>query len=78
MYNQFGSRKNISTIFALLQITEKSREIIDKSKFGCGIFIDLTLSITKYYLQKPEYYGIRGSALNWFESYLENRKQYVY
>ena len=39
--NQFGFRKNNSTIFALLQITEKIRETIDKGKFGCGIFIDL-------------------------------------
>ena len=39
--NQFGFRKNNSTIFALLQITEKIRESIDKGKYGCGIFIDL-------------------------------------
>ena len=28
-------------------------------------------------LQKLDY-GIRGSALSWFESYLDNRSQYVY
>ena len=39
--NQFGFRKNNSTIFALLQIPEKIRELIDKGKYGCGIFIDL-------------------------------------
>ena len=50
--NHFGFTKNNSTIFALLQITEKIRESIDNGKFGCGIFIDLrkhlTLSTTKY------------------------------
>ena len=28
-------------------------------------------------LQKLEFYGIRGSALSWFQSYLKNRKQFV-
>ena len=39
--NQFGFRKNNSTIYALMEITEKIRESIDKGNFGCGIFIDL-------------------------------------
>ena len=28
-------------------------------------------------LQKVSHYGIRGSALKWFSSYLSNRMQYV-
>ena len=38
--NQFGFRKNNSTVYALAQITEMIKESIDKGKFGCGIFID--------------------------------------
>ena len=39
--NQFGFRKNNSTTFALLEITEKIKESIDNHKYGCGLFIDL-------------------------------------
>ena len=30
------------------------------------------------HIQKLEYYGIRNNPLKWFQSYLNNRKQYVY
>ena len=39
--NQFGFRKRNSTVYALMEITERIRETIDSGKFGCGIFIDL-------------------------------------
>ena len=39
--NQFGFCKNNSTTFALLEITERIKESIEKHKFGCGIFIYL-------------------------------------
>ena len=29
-------------------------------------------------IDKMEHYGIRNTALEWFKSYLSNRKQYVY
>ena len=66
-------------MFALLQITEKIRESIDKGKYGCGIFIDLRKAFVNHQilLQKLDH-GIRGSALSWFESYLDNMRQYVY
>ena len=83
LYNkQFGFRKNNSTIEALIKITEKIRESIDKGKFGCGIFIDLRKAFDtvnhEILLFKMEHYGIRGSTLKWFKSYLSDRKQYVY
>ena len=80
--NQFGFRKNNSTTFALLQITEKIKETIDNRKYGCGIFIDLRKAFDtvnhNILLKKLEHYGIRDIAYKWFESYLSNRRQYVF
>ena len=80
--NLFGFRKNNSTTFALLEITEKIKETIDNKKYGCGIFIDLRKAFDtvnhEILLKKLEHYGIRGKALTWFTSYLTNRKQYVF
>ena len=64
-----------------MQITEKFKESIDKGKFGCGIFIDLRKAFDTVnhdiLLLKLEPYSIRDNMLNWFKSYLSNRKQYV-
>ena len=80
--NQFGFRKKCSTAHSLIEITEKIKESIDSGKFGCGIFIDLKKAFDtvnhKILLQKLEHYGIRGTILKWFESYLSDRKQYVF
>ena len=75
------SEKNNSTVYALAQITEMIKVSIDKGKFGCGIFIDLRKAFDtvnhKILLMKLEHYAIRDNVLNWFQSYLSNRKQYV-
>ena len=39
--NQFRFRKNNSTSYALMEITENIKESIDNGKFGCGIYIDV-------------------------------------
>ena len=79
---QFGFRKKMSTAHSLVEITEEIKESIDNGKYGCGIFIDLKKAFDtvnhRILLTKLEHYGIRGVLLKWFESYLSNRKQYVY
>ena len=79
--NQFGFRKNNSTVYALAQITEMIKVSIDNRKFGCGIFVDLRKAFDtvnhEIFLIKLEHYGIRDSMLKWFQSYLFDRKQFV-
>ena len=66
------------TIYALAQITEMIKVSIDNGKFGCGIFIDLKKAFDtvnhETLLTKLEHYGFRDNVLNWFQSYLSNRK----
>ena len=80
--NQFGFRKKHSTAHSLIEITEQIKESVDEGKFGCGIFIDLKKAFDtvnhQILLTKLEHYGVRGALLKWFESYLTNRKQYVF
>ena len=51
--NQFGFRKNNSTVYVLAQITAMIKVSIDRGIFGCGMFIDLRKlliqCIMKYY-----------------------------
>ena len=81
-HNQFGFRKGNSTVHALIQITEQIKQSIENGKVGCGIFIDLRKAFDtvnhNILLQKLEHYGIRDTSLNWFRSYLTERKQYVF
>ena len=78
---QFGFREKHSTNHALISITERIREALDKNNFACGIFVDLQKAFDTVnhdiLLKKLEHYGIRGISNDWFRSYLYNRKQVV-
>ena len=65
-----------------MEITEKIKESIDSGKFDCGIFIDLRKAFDTVnhgiLLKQFEHYGVRGILLEWFRSYITDRKQYAF
>ena len=78
---QYGFRKKHSTEHALIELVDQIRLSMNNNQMTCGIFIDLSKAFDtvnhNILLQKLEYYGIRGTALSLFKSYLSDRKQYV-
>ena len=78
---QFGFRKNHSTEHALIELVDQIRLSMGDNQMTCGIFIDLSKAFDtvnhQILIQKLEHYGIRGTALDLFKSYLSNRKQYA-
>ena len=79
---QFGFQQNCSTEHAILQLTKEIYESFDENKFTLGVFIDLSKAFDtvnhKILLKKLTYFGIKGVYLDWFNSYLRNRKQFIF
>lgn len=79
--SQFGFRQKHSTSHAFLTFIEKVAKALDKSQHTVGVFLDLSKAFDtidhNILLHKLHNYGIRGKALEWFRSYLKNRKQFV-
>jgi len=78
---QFGFRKHHSTNHALINLITCVFEKLDAGEYACGLFLDLQKAFDtvnqNILLKKLAVYGIRGVCLNWFESYLHGRRQFV-
>ena len=78
---QVGFQENHQTDHALISMTETIRRSLDNKRYGCGVFTDLQKPFDtvnhQVLLSKLEHYGIRGTSLGWFQSYLTNRMQFV-
>ena len=78
---QFGLRKNHATTHALTEVTDNIYKSPDERNYIFGIYIDLKKAFDtvqhQIFLQKLQHYGIRGIALEWFNSYLSNGKKFV-
>ena len=74
--NHFGFRNKHSVNHALINITEKIRDALDKKLFACSVSIDLQKAFDtvnhEILLDKLHYYGIKGTANNWFNTFLKN------
>ena len=74
---QYGFRKNHSTEMAIIDLTTKISESIDKNEYTAGIFIDLSKAFDTVnhliVIKKLKHYGVRGIPLEWFKNYLTER-----
>ena len=78
---QFGFRSQHSTVHPMVHFTNFLSNAINKKEHSLAIFCDLKKAFDccdhTILLSKLEKYGIRGSELLWFKSYLSDRKQFV-
>ncbi len=80
--SQYGFRPQHSTTDAIMELIENALGSLENNKYMISVFLDLSKAFDtldhKILLNKLNQYGVRGLSLKWFESYLEDRKQYVY
>ena len=78
---QFGFQKQCSTETAILQLSKEIYESFDKNQFTLGVFVDLSKAFDtvnhQILINKLKYFGITEIYLEWFRSYLNNRKQFI-
>jgi len=79
--NQYGFRPGIGTEDAIYSTTQFLYKELDSGNKVIAIFLDLAKAFDtvnyKILLQLLPSFGIKNVSLNWFKSYLTNRKQMV-
>ena len=78
---QFGFRAGHSTSHPMIHFLNKITDSLNKKKHTAAIFCDLKKAFDtcdhNILFSKLSKYGIMGVELDWFKSYLTNRKQFV-
>jgi len=80
--NKYGFHKGHSTINAVSKFTYDTILALELSNYNLSVLLDLSMAFDtinhNLLCKKVCPYGIRGVAMEWFGSYLTERKQYVY
>ena len=80
--SQYGFRAGHSCEHALLEAQSKINKALEKKQIAVLLLLDFSKAFDmvdhSILLFKLEHYGIRGRYLDWFKSYLTDRKQYVH
>ena len=79
IYNsQYGFRSQHSCESAVSELTSEIVKGLQNGMYTAALFLDLSKAFDtlehEILLEKMYRYGIRGTSLDWFRSYLENRK----
>ena len=77
--SQYGFRKHMSTVQALLNHMQFMHDSLDLGNFVISVFLDFKKAFDtvdhKIQLSKLNYYGIRGVSHEWLKSYLSERNK---
>ena len=78
---QYGFRKNHSTEMATVELLDRIISALDDKHLPISIYMDMSKAFDTLnhdiILDKLSYYGVEGTAIQWFDSYLYNRSIYV-
>ena len=79
--SKYGFKKGHSTEYAALELADRIIQQMDENKTPINIYLDLSKAFDtldhSILIHKLKFYGINGTAIHLFKSYLSNRKQYV-
>ena len=79
--SQYGFRKEHSTKLAVLELIDRITQQLDKGTTPINVYLDLSKAFDtldhNILVHKLKYYGIEGTSLRLFESYLNEGQQYV-
>ena len=79
--SQYGFRNNHNTVQAVTELLGNILTGFEENNITVALFLDLSKAFDTLehatLTAKLEHYGVRGTPLRWFTSYLHNRKHYV-